>query len=109
MINGKIRDVDIREVVKDNSGQLGCPKAPARSTHLCGGLDRSTRHRGGAGMTFNQSGAKRFTEKCGSTATAPVGAVSGVWSGLELVDRVDIHIVGIGAVEALGDFGGFGH
>ena len=47
--------------------------------------------------------------KCGSTETAPVGAVSGVWSGLELVDRVDIHIVGIGAVEALGYFGGFGH
>ena len=60
-------------------------------------------------MALNKPGAKRFTEKCGSTATAPVGALSGVWSGLELVDRVDIHIVGIGAVEALGYFGGFGH
>lgn len=38
-------------------------KAPARSTHLCGGSDRSLRHRGGAGMALNKSGAKRFTDK----------------------------------------------
>ena len=38
-------------------------KAPARSTHLCGGSDRSPRHRGGAGMAFYKSGAKRFTDK----------------------------------------------
>lgn len=46
---------------------------------------------------------------CGSTATAPEGAVSGVWSGLELAHIVDVHIVGITAKAALGDFGGFGH
>ena len=38
-------------------------KAPARSTHLCGGPDRSLRHRGGAGVTFNKPGVKRFTDK----------------------------------------------
>ena len=46
---------------------------------------------------------------CVSTATAPEGAVCGVWSGLELAHIVDIHIVGIGAKAALGYLGGFGH
>ena len=46
----------------NRSGQLGWPEGTCPEHSDCGGSDRSPRHRGGAGMALNKSGAKRFTD-----------------------------------------------